>query len=213
VAHSYAARLKIHDIVLTGHTRTGVAVRLRPMTEADWGILLKWNNDPEVLYYAEGEYVTSRPLEEVQELYCAVCAHAFCFMIEVEGQPVGECWLQEMNLDRILNQYPSEDCRRMDLMIGEKDHWGRGIGTETIRLLTEFGFEHEDVDRVFACDVADYNVRSRKAFQRVGYEIVAMIKQEPGNKARYCYDLALTREAFEQERAKSQRLVDKVLLV
>jgi RimJ/RimL family protein N-acetyltransferase len=189
------------------------------MTEADWGILLKWNNadeyirDLQVLYYAEGDAITSRSLEEVQELYCAVCEHALCFVIEADGQPVGECWLQEMNPDRILSQYPSEDCRRIDLMIGEKDHWGRGIGTETIRLLTEFGFEHEDVDRIFACDVADYNVRSRKAFQRVGYETIATIEQEPGSKARCYYDLALTREAFEQERAKSQRLVDRVLLM
>ncbi len=192
-------KLRSHDMVLRGQTRDGIGVCLRPMTEADWGILLKWNNDPEVLYYAEGDDVTSRSLEEVQELYCAVCEHAFCFVIEADGQPVGECWLQEMNLDRILNQYPTEDCRRIDLMLGEKGHWGRGIGTETIRLLTGFGFEHEGADRVFACGVADYNVRSRRAFQRVGYEIVATIEQQPGSKARYCYDLALTREAFGQE--------------
>ena len=171
------------------------------MTEADWILLLKWNNDPEVLYYAEGDDITSRPLEEVQELYCAVCAHAFCFIIEVEGRPVGECWLQAMNLDRILNRYPGEDSRRIDLMIGEKDDWGQGIGTEAIRLLTGFGFEHENADRIFACDVADYNVRSQKAFQRAGYEIVATIEQEPGCKARYCYDLALTRAAFERAHA------------
>jgi len=27
------------------------------MTEEDWEILLKWNSDPEVLYYSEGENV------------------------------------------------------------------------------------------------------------------------------------------------------------
>jgi len=174
------------------------------MTEADWGILCKWNNDPDVLYYAEGDYVTSRPMEEVQELYCAVCEHAFCFVIEADGRSVGECWLQEMNIDRILKQYPDADCRRIDLMIGEKDCWGRTIGTETIRLLTGFGFEHEGADRIFACDVADYNVRSRKAFQRVGYEIVATIVQEPGRKARFCYDLALTREVYARARARER---------
>jgi RimJ/RimL family protein N-acetyltransferase len=172
------------------------------MIEADWGILLKWNNDLEVLYYAEGDDVTSRSLEQVQELYCTVCAHAFCFVIEADGQPVGDCWLQEMNLDRILKQYPDQDCRRIDLMIGEKDRWERGIGTETIHLLTRFGFEREGADRIFACELADYNVRSRKAFQRVGYEIVATIEQGPGSKARCCYDLALTREAYARARAR-----------
>ena len=46
-----------------------------------------------------------------------------------------------MNLQRILDQFPDKDCRRIDLMIGEKQLWGRGIGTEVIRMLTEFGFE------------------------------------------------------------------------
>jgi RimJ/RimL family protein N-acetyltransferase len=196
---STTGKLKPHDIVLRGQTRGGLAVCLRPMTGADWGLLLKWNNDPEVLYYAEGDHIVSRSLGEVQELYCAVCEHAFCFVIEADGQPVGECWLQEMNLDRILNRYPGEDCRRIDLMIGERDHWGRGIGTETIHLLTGFGFEHEHADHIFGCDVADYNVRSQRAFQRAGYEIIAAIEQAPGSKARFCYDLALAREALERE--------------
>jgi hypothetical protein len=33
--------------------------------------------------------------------------------------------------------------RRIDLMIGEKRLWGRGLGTDTIRTLTRFGLEEE----------------------------------------------------------------------
>ena len=98
------------------------------MTEDDWDILLKWNSDPEVLYYSEGDNITSRNLEEVQGIYRWVSQTAFCFMIEVGGMPIGECWLQRMNLERILEKYPNADCRRIDLMIGEKAFWGQGLG-------------------------------------------------------------------------------------
>ena len=190
-----AQSLRQHDVTLRGETRRGVAVRLRPMTEDDWPLLYRWNSDPEVLYYSEGNDVASYSPENVRGIYCTVSQTAFCFVVEADGTPVGECWLQEMNIERILKKYPGLDCRRIDLMIGEKSCWGQGIGTEMIRLLTEFGFLEQGADVIHSC-VGDYNVRSWRAFRRVGYQIVERIKEPPGSKADYEYNLALTREVF-----------------
>ena len=51
-------KLREHEIVLRGEK-----VFLRPMTEDDWDILLKWNSDPDVLYFSESADVTSHSLE------------------------------------------------------------------------------------------------------------------------------------------------------
>jgi RimJ/RimL family protein N-acetyltransferase len=180
---------------LTPHTITlrGERLTLRPLTEADWDTLLRWNNDPEVLYYAEGEDVEGYTLEEVQELYRTISRLAFCFMMEYDGRHIGECWLQRMNLARILEQYPGQDVRRIDLLIGEKSLWGRGLGTEAIRLLVTFAFAHENADAAFACDVADYNQGSLRAFEKAGFAICATHAQPPGQKARFKHDLILRR--------------------
>jgi RimJ/RimL family protein N-acetyltransferase len=129
---------------------------LRPMTEADWDILYKWNNDPQVLYFAEGDDVKARSLDDVQGMYRYVSQTAFCFVAEVHGKPIGECWLQRMNLERIIERYPDQNCRRIDLMIGEKALWGKGYGTRMIRLLVGLAFEVEHADAVFGCEVADF---------------------------------------------------------
>jgi len=171
---------------------------LRPMTEVDWDILLQWNNDPDVLYYAEGDDVSSRSLEEIQSIYRSVSQSAFCFMIEYEDQPIGECWLQRLNLERLLREYPHADCRRIDLLIGEKGLWGHGVGTEVIRLLTQFAFMHEHADFVFGCDVADYNLASQKAFQKADYSLWETTSQAPGAKAQFCHDFVLSRADFER---------------
>ena len=142
-------KLEQHDIALSGNR-----VVLRPMTEKDWGILLLWNSDPEVLWFAE-------------------------------GKPIGECWLQEMNLERILINHPEDDCRRIDLMIGEKDLWGKGYGTEVIATLTDFGFVREKADLIFGCSIADCNARSLRAFKRNGYRQYTQFAQPPGGKAKY----------------------------
>lgn len=183
--------LKEHKFALTDDS-----LILRPMTEADWDILLEWNSDPDVLYYAEGEDVESRSLEEIQGMYRHVSQTAFCFVIELNNQPIGECWLQQMNLERILQRYPGQDCRRIDLMIGEKPLWGRGYGTRVIRLLTQFAFEQQGADAVFGCDIADYNPGSQRAFQKAGFQQDSRVAQPPGSKAQSIYDYVLSRARF-----------------
>jgi RimJ/RimL family protein N-acetyltransferase len=180
-------KLSEHSVFLRG-----TLVALRPLTEQDWDVLLRWNSDPEVLYFSEENDVSAYDLADVQGIYRDTSQSAFCFIIEFGGRSVGEGWLQKMNVDRLLAKYPTQDCRRIDLMIGEKHLWGRGLGTDTIRTLTRFGFESEKVDMIFGL-VGDYNERSVRAFQKAGYEIEARAPLPPGQKASFTYDLVITR--------------------
>ena len=167
-------------------------VRLRPLTEGDWDLVVGWWNDPEIAYFADAE-PSRYTVRQVQEIVRGISRCAYCFVIEFEGRPVGECWLQEMNLKRILRRNPRLDCRRIDLAI-EKGFWGLGIGTAAIRLLVEFGFESECVDAIFAMDVADCNRRSRRAFEKAGFELYDTVQQPAGARARDSHDLVIRAE-------------------
>jgi RimJ/RimL family protein N-acetyltransferase len=184
-------RLRQHDITLRGERLT-----LRPITEGDWGIVQRWESDPDVLYYFDSGWVNERELQDTQMIYRGVSQAGFVFVAELEGRPIGVCWLQKMNLDRLLAQFPGKDVRRIDLAIGEKELWGHGLGTEMIRTLTRFGFESEKCDAIFGCGVGDYNPRSRRAFERNGYTVFAETPQPEGSKAKVEYDLMLAREAY-----------------
>jgi RimJ/RimL family protein N-acetyltransferase len=174
-----------HSVLLQGERIT-----LRPMTEADWVDLMRWNNDPEVLYYSEGDDVQSYTIEDVQGIYRPISNKGgLCFIIEYQGRPIGDCWLQRMNLERVLLMYPGFDVRRIDLEIGEKELWGQGLGTEVIRLLTDFAFQQENVDYIFGSEIADYNLRSRRAFEKNDYRLVAQNVQPVGSKASYTFDM------------------------
>ena len=182
-SHPPVARLQTHDVYLRGDH-----VTLRPMTEDDWGFLLKWNNDPEVMEYADHDGFKPSTLGEVQGIYRWISTHAHCFIIEVEGYPFGECWLQRMNLRRIVDQFPGENLKRIDLMIGEKELWGRGYGTETIALLVNFGFRDVGADAIFGIVSAD-NARSLRAFHKCGFSRHAVIQEEDGTLS---HDLIIT---------------------
>ncbi len=190
-------RLWEHSIQLQG-----ARVVLRPMTEDDWELLLVWNNDPDVLYWADDNDVPAYDLPTVQSIYRSVSQNATCFMIEYEGQPIGEGWLQRMNLPRILAKYPTQACYRIDLMIGVKAFWGQGLGTDTIRTITRFGFEQEKANQIFGL-VNDYNTRSRRAFARAGYVVEAAVPAPPGSKTTITYDLVMTRTMWLADNASS----------
>lgn len=183
---------KASTLKFRGHNFTlkGGRVSLRPMTEDDWPTIAIWETDPEVLYWADTDPVTSRTLNEVKGIFRTVSQIAHCFIVEFEGKPIGDCWLQKMNVKKIIRKYPEKDCRRIDLVIGEKGLWGKGLGTDVIRTLTEFAFEHEKADLVFAV-VGDYNARSQRAFEKVGYQQVMKLKEPKGSRAKYCLALAV----------------------
>lgn len=180
--------LVAHDVTLRGG-----AVTLRPMTEGDWDVLLKWNNDPAVMELADANPFEETTLADLQTIYRWISTHAFCFIMEVDGAPIGECWLQRMNLQRIVSQFPERDLRRIDLMIGEKKLWGRGYGTEAIRLLVDFGFRIQGGDAIFA-PVAEENRRSQRAFQKNGFTCHARFQEPDGSMNT---DLVLWRKDYE----------------
>ena len=59
-----ATMFREHQVRLEGER-----IVLRPMGEGDWDLLYKWNNDPDVLYWFDGDDISARSLEEVQRIY------------------------------------------------------------------------------------------------------------------------------------------------
>lgn len=58
----------------------------------------------------------------------------------------------------------------VSLLIGAKSYWGRGYGTEAIRLITDFGFKTLGLYKIEA-GILDGNNGSLKAFKKAGFEI------------------------------------------
>ncbi len=163
------------------------------MRESDWALLLAWNLDPEVTYFSEGADVGSYALDEVKRIYTTVSQTATCFIMEHAGEPIGECWLQEENLPRVLEKYPALDCRRIDLTIGRKRLWNRGLGTEAIATLTRWGFDCEGADRIYG-HVLGHNSHSRHAFERIGYLLEETVPSTESARYDCEWDLVFRRE-------------------
>lgn len=188
--------IKTHDYTLYGGTGAYDIV-LRPLCDAHLPWLYRWNADPEVLYWTEGgeDVVRSYDQETVHQIYGGVSQNAFCFLVEVDGAPIGECWLQKMNFPDVIAMYPGLDVRRIDMAIGEKAYWGKGIGTAFVRMLVDFAFAAENVD-VLHCFAEDYNLRSQRVWQKNGFTLVRADLLPQPQKGQWQYHFALTKAAY-----------------
>ena len=163
--------LPTHDIHLTGKR-----VHLRPFAEADFDAVVRWWDDAEVMDGAEGKENPRYSRAEIEDIYRSTAEkwEALLFIIEAEGRMIGETWLQRMNLDRGKTQ-PPDNAWRIDIMVGEKDCWGKGYGREAVRLLLRHAFEHLGADRVAAMGVFEFNERSLRMFRACGLREVRRV--------------------------------------
>ena len=157
-----------HSYTLSGEK----GVNLLPLCDVHLPLLYRWNSDMEVLYWCEGDdIVEPYDQETVDSIYGIVSKDAYCFLITVNSTPIGDCWVQKMNIPDILNQYPAEmQIARIDYCIGDKTFWGKGIGTECVRLLMDFSFRTLEYDVIYAL-VYDYNVRSIRLIEHAGFTL------------------------------------------
>ncbi|MBO5110214.1 MAG: GNAT family N-acetyltransferase [Clostridia bacterium] len=187
--------IKEHNIVLSARHGQDCIV-LKSLSDKHLPYLYKWNSDPEVLYWTEGEDIEAYPPEVVHQIYGSISQNNPCFIVEVNGEIIGECWLQKMNLPDVQAMYPpNTDVRRIDMCIGEKSFWGKGLGTVFVGILVDYAFCTEQVD-VLHCFCEDYNVRSSRVWKKLGFRLALTEELPQPNKGKLHYHWCLRREEY-----------------
>ncbi len=190
-----ADALPDHRVRLTDHDLV-----LRPMREDDLPHALEWDNEPEVHYFMQGDTTPLFTLEDLRDMYRGVAQAAYVFVIELAGRDIGTCWLQDMNVERLKERFPGRTLKRIDLSIGVKALWGRGIGTRVIRLLTRFGLDQLCADAIFAVGIYATYPRSLGAFRKVGFrQFEVLPTNSPGKGGIIDHILVIGRDAFTAE--------------
>ena len=70
------------------------------------------------------------------------------------------------------------------ITIGERDAWGRGLGTEATELMLEHAFERLGLHRV-GLSVFSYNTRAIRAYEKVGFRIEGRLREAIRRDGRY----------------------------
>jgi RimJ/RimL family protein N-acetyltransferase len=149
---------------------TGELVALGPIRRDLIPTYQRWINDWEVVRTL-GQAIRPMTLEAEEGWYNgAATGSSVIFQIYERAtlRPIGTTCL-----DGIDHQHRSA---MFGILIGEKDCWGKGYGTETARLMLDYGFNALGLHNIML-QVYAFNERGYRAYLRVGYREIGRRRQ------------------------------------
>jgi RimJ/RimL family protein N-acetyltransferase len=146
-------------------TLRGQQVLLRPVTVADAPGLAELLHDPEVrrLTGTHGQ-VGPEALERARQWYAASSSAEdrldLAIVEQATGDYVGELALSDLDAE-------NSSCSVRIALVGPRA-FGRGLGTESMRLALAHVFESVGLNRV-GLEVYDFNPRARRVYEKLGF--------------------------------------------
>ena len=144
-------------------TLTGRRVYLRPFGRDDLPYIQKWSNDAE-LRKLTGE-IAPMSRAEAEKWYKELVADNdrmwFVIVLKTVDRVIGEAGLL-----RMCRPWRNTD---MTIIIGEKDEWRKGYGTEAGRLLLDYVFKRLGFHRV-SIGVVGFNQTALKFWESLGFK-------------------------------------------
>ncbi len=144
---------------------TGQGVYLRGATPEDAAVCAPWFNDEEVNRYL---LVGRRPntVENSRQFLARAMTSkrdiVFAIIERETGRHIGNTGLHRID--------PIFRSAGFGIVIGVRDCWGRGYGTEATQLVTDYAFARLNLNRV-ELEVAAENPRARRIYERIGYRV------------------------------------------
>lgn len=145
-------------------------IRFRKLAMEDLPLRMKWLNDPEVNKHL-GHRVRNGMSEES---HCQWFAKYFAddanelSIIEVDGKPVGQVGLNHIDhLDKHACLY---------LTIGEKDYWGKGVGSAAMAHILDYGFNTLGLHKIYL-EVHARNKVAITLYEKFGFVKEGLFKE------------------------------------
>jgi diamine N-acetyltransferase len=147
----------------TGGFMIGERVILRPFEKDDLVHIRKWANDPEIRRLT-GE-VNPMTQARADDFYERVKSDRdrewFIIVVKDTGKVIGETGL--------LRMYSHWRTTDLSIIIGEKEEWGKGYGTEALNLMLDYAFGYLNFHRV-AIGVVGFNERALHFYETLGFK-------------------------------------------
>ncbi len=142
-------------------------VRLRALRPEDLDNCVRWFNDTEVqrtlvVYAPQSREAEQKWLERAMQPE----GDEYSFAVEAIDLPepthIGNVGVHHLD-------WRHRQCE-IGIVIGEKQHWGKGYGPAAFALLLEFGFGELNLHRVYL-QVYDFNPRGIRAYEKLGFQL------------------------------------------
>jgi diamine N-acetyltransferase len=156
----------------------GTNVYLRPVEPEEAGRIVPWFNDPEVTRFI----LRSRPMtvaeevEYLQKLRGSDTDLSLGIVLREKDELIGMVGMHHIDAR---NRHAS-----FGISIGEKQHWGKGYGTEATGQMMRYAFQTLNLNRLWL-HVYEYNPRAIHIYEKLGFRVEGRLRQDTFRDGRY----------------------------
>ncbi len=169
---------------------SGKKVNLRPLSENDIPLITRWINDPEVREFVSRTFPQTEKQEEAWFNKLGSDEKNIVLGIETKkGRLIGIMGIHRIDwIQRIATT---------GALIGEKDYWNKGYGTDAKMILLDYVFNTLNLRKI-SSSVLAYNKRSLNYSLHCGYKIEGRKRKQFFKKGRFwdLIELGLFREEW-----------------
>ncbi len=152
-----------------------------------------WLNDPEVNKYLETRKVTLEQLcDYIKERVDNPNNFFWGIFLKENDQHIGNIKLEPIDYDQKVSNF--------GILIGDKNQWGKGYGTDATRLAVDFAFKELGLHKV-ELGVISENLAAIRAYEKSGFRL-ERIEQKSINHEGTLYDCYKMSITFKGEKMK-----------
>ncbi len=173
---------------------------LRPLERSDLALKVKWLSDPVVRETLLLQFPVS--LAETEDWFERIrkdpTRRDFLIVLKETGAPIGYAGYTSIDwVNRKGEPF---------IAVGDREVWGKGLGTEVVHKLLDYGFNELGFNRQFAFLLAN-NPAALKMDLRAGFKEEGLLKQDVFLHGQYVdrIMLGITREEFNAGTSKAAR--------
>ncbi len=158
---------------MLGPVIVGERVRLAPPTPDMLETFCRWFTDTDVTRFLDNIFPFT--LDSEKEWFANVAKNdrvVFWAVFATDGDEE-----QLIGTTGIHNIQPIHRSAMSGNLIGEKSEWGKGYGTEVVRLRTRFAFEELNLNKISTL-VYLPNIGSRRVLEKAGYQTVGIAREQ-----------------------------------
>jgi len=138
----------------------GERVYLSPIDPNDAEIFTAWVNDKNVTQYLQ-LYDRVFPLSAERETLELISReHNYSIVRLEDDKLLGSCGFHEIK--------PYDRTASVGIFLGDSAEWGKGYGTEAMKLLVDYGFKTLNFHNIMLTHLA-FNDRAHKSYEKAGF--------------------------------------------
>ncbi len=158
----------------------GEKVRIRAYKKEDVPLAQKFLNDAETKKFLTPGIPYPFTLEEEYKWFENQSAFndAYNFAIETieDSKYIGGCGVNRLDW--------KNSVATVGIFIGDKNYWGKGYGTDAMKVLVKFIFEQMNINKV-KLFVYSFNERAVKSYEKCGFVREGVLRQEMFRDGKY----------------------------